>query len=352
MRGVEKILRRMTVQIYITDNCDQRCRHCYIFGADSNRKPNTMTLESFKEAVNLCVEYSKRSDIKIYWGITGGDPILHPQFWEIVNHMRSNGLKFVMIGNPFHMTENIFRRLKDYGCTQFQMSLDGLRENHDKNRKAGSFDATLSRFPMIHNAGLDSGVRVTVSHENISDIPGLIDLCAEYRVGDFAFTRYAPNGGGKNNIAPSEYRKLLDTCYKKFEAYRAEGCWTKFYEADHLYTLYKYEEGIIKLPENFNCVNRKTIGGCSCGQDLKKLRILWDGTVMACRRTEDSVLGNIFTESIEELQKSKSCYGDINLYEGCRLCRLASWCRGCPAVAYGQYGSFFARDPQCWNIIK
>ena len=26
------------------------------------------------------------------------------------------------------------------------------------------------------------------------------------------------------------------------------------------------------------------------------------------------------------------------------------WCRGCPAVSYGQYGNFFARDPQCWNI--
>ncbi len=96
---------------------------------------------------------------------------------------------------------------------------------------------------MIHNAGLESGARVTVSQENISDIPGLIDLCAEYRVGDFAFTRYAPNGGDKNSIAPYS-------------------------------------------------------------------------TVMACRRTEGSILGNIFSDSIEELQQVKSCCRDINLYEG------------------------------------
>ncbi len=345
-------MRRMVVQIYITDNCDQRCKHCYIFGADPNRKPETMTLEAFREAVNRCIEYSKRHDINIHWGITGGDPILHPKFWEFMNYMNEKKLNFVMIGNPFHMTEEIFRRLKDCGCTQFQMSLDGLRENHDKNRKPGSFDATLSRFKMIHNAGLNSGVRVTVSNENISDILGLIDLCVKYRVGDFAFTRYAPNGGDKNNIAPLEYRNLLDVCYKKFQDYREKGCWTYFHEGDHLFTLYKYEEGIIKLPEIFDFENIKTIAGCSCGQGLKKLRILWDGTVMACRRTEDSILGNIFTDSIEELQQAKSCYRDIKLYEGCGQCKLAPWCRGCPAVAYGQYGNFFARDPQCWNIIN
>ena len=345
-------MKKLNVQMYITDNCDQRCRHCYIFGADPNRTPNTMTFENFKDAVNRCIEYSEREDIKIYWGITGGDPILHPQFWDFMKFMRDNDLNFVMIGNPFHMTEEIFRKLKEYGCTQFQMSLDGLRENHDKNRKPGSFDSTLSRFKMIHNAGLESGVRTIVSDKNISDIPKLIDLCVEYKVGDFAFSRYAPNGGNKNKISPLEYRNLLDTCYKKFEAYRKKGCWTYFYEAEHLFTLYKYEEGIITLPENFNYEIRKTIGGCSCGIRLKKMRILWDGTVMACRRNEDSVLGNIFRDSIDDIQKSKSCYSDINLYEGCRECKLASWCRGCPAVSYGQYGNFFARDPQCWNIIK
>lgn len=71
---------------------------------------------------------------------------------------------------------------------------------------------------MIHNAGLESGARVTVSQENISDIPGLIDLCAEYRVGDFAFTRYAPNGGDKNSIAPT----VLSWCAGGLKAaYRA-----------------------------------------------------------------------------------------------------------------------------------
>ena len=65
-------------------------------------------------------------------------------------------------------------------------------------------------------------------------------------------------------------------------------------ELDNLYILYKYEEGIIKLPENFDYENRKIIRGCSCGRSLKKMRILWDGTVMACRRAEDTVFRKYF----------------------------------------------------------
>lgn len=342
----------IVVQFYITDNCDQRCKHCYIFGADPNRKPHEMIFENFAEAVNKCKRFSESSGIPIRWGITGGDPLLHSEFWKLAEHMHGNNLNFVMIGNPFHLNYEICRKLFDSGCTQFQMSLDGLRENHDRNRKAGSFDATLSRFKMIHDSGLESGVRTVVSHENISDIPALIDLCVEYRVSDFSFSRYAPNGEGRNDIAPFEYRKLLDTCYKKFQEYRKKGCWTYFNEGDHLFTLYKYEEGIIKLPENLDCRNRRIIGGCSCGRELKKMRILWDGTVMACRRSEDTVLGNILRDSVESIQKSKSCYSNINLYDACGKCRLALWCRGCPAVSYGKSGSFFARDPQCWHIVS
>lgn len=32
-------------------------------------------------------------------------------------------------------------------------------------------------------------------------------------------------------------------------------------------------------------------------------------------------------------------------------CELFAWCRGCPAVASGTYGSFYSEDLQCWKII-
>ncbi|MBQ6258273.1 MAG: radical SAM protein [Lachnospiraceae bacterium] len=340
----------LVVQMFITDECDQRCDHCYIFGEDPNKRPKSMSFEVFRSAADKLISYSRQSGVSLSWGIAGGDPLLHPRFWDFAGYLKKNGFSFVMIGNPFHLSAEVCERLYDYGCMQYQMSLDGLKENHDRNRRKGSFDATVNCFSMIHAAGMDSGVRSMVSEKNISDIPAIVDLCVKHRVSDFAFSRYAPVGGGKNNIKPLEYRKLLDICYKKFEEYRKQGCWTSFGEKDHLFLLYKYEEGIVRLSDDPD--SKELRYGCSCAVSPGKVRILHDGTVMACRRALKTRLGNILTDRMDDVLASKKCYTDISRYEACSNCRLVLYCRGCPAVSEGQYGDFFKRDPQCWHVVE
>ena len=44
-------------------------------------------------------------------------------------------------------------------------------------------------------------------------------------------------------------------------------------------------------------------------------------------------------------------YRDYARFEKCAKCELLAWCRGCPAVASGRDGSFYAADPQCWKEI-
>ena len=82
------------------------------------------------------------------------------------------------------------------------------------------------------------------------------------------------------------------------------------------------------------------VAGCHCANG--NLTILPDGTVMACRRTEGSVLGSIFTDDLMALwDQAKRTYRQYDKYAGCSRCRLSPWCRGCPAVAYGTTGDFF-----------
>ena len=35
----------------------------------------------------------------------------------------------------------------------------------------------------------------------------------------------------------------------------------------------------------------------------------------------------------------------------CSKCELLAFCRGCPAVASGKSGDFYAADPQCWKEV-
>ena len=51
------------------------------------------------------------------------------------------------MGNPFHLTDETCRRMKDCGCVKYQLSLDGLEKTHDLFRKPGSFAATIKDIP-------------------------------------------------------------------------------------------------------------------------------------------------------------------------------------------------------------
>ena len=186
----------------------------------------------------------------------------------------------------------------------------------------------------------------TVSGINIKEIPDVVDLVVENKVDIFAFGRYCPTSAEKNiGIAPLEYRDFLDNLWLKYEKYKAEGVGTYFNLKDHLWTLYLYEKGLFKIPETA----RKDMiyDGCHCG--ICHVTILPNGDVYACRRFESKV-GNALEESLMEIfMEKEEMYRDYDKFEKCYESELRGFCRGCPAVAFGTTGNFYAADPQCWK---
>ena len=43
-----------------------------------------------------------------YFTITGGDPLLHPDFWKILKLFKNNSVRFGILGNPFHLNNEIW----------------------------------------------------------------------------------------------------------------------------------------------------------------------------------------------------------------------------------------------------
>lgn len=126
-----------------------------------------------------------------YFYITGGDPILHPDFWRLLALLKEHDIPFAILGNPFHLTDEVCMRLKGYGCRKYQLSLDGMRETHDWFRKPGSFDCTLEKIGCINRAGIRSVVMTTVSGANISEVPDIIDTVVKAGADVYAFAATA-----------------------------------------------------------------------------------------------------------------------------------------------------------------
>lgn len=332
-------------QWHITDECDQRCKHCYIFSGDQCKKLISMTWKQIQDTFYNCLDFCEMYNRQPYFYITGGDPILHPNFWDLLGLIREHDIKFTILGNPFHLTDEVCNRLKEYGCEKYQMSLDGLCELHDWFRKPGCFDCTLEKIKCIKNAGIKSVIMTTVSKTNLEDITGIIDTVVENEVDIFAFSRYVPSGGDLDtNMTAQEYRELIAKCDEKFKFYEAQGCHTYFNKKDHLWTLFDYENGTFKLPETKDGM---IYGGCNCGNC--HITILPTGDIYACRRVAESKVGNIFEDRLADVWvTSMEYYREYTKFSKCAKCKLLAFCRGCPAVAKGTNGDFYSADPQCW----
>lgn len=366
-------------QWHITDECDQRCKHCYIFAGENVprtfslhakasenvcKKPDAMNWEQMQDTFYNCLDFCEVYHRLPYFYITGGDPILHPDFWKLLGLMKEYSIPFTILGNPFHLTDDVCRRLKEYGCQKYQLSIDGMRETHDWFRKPGSFDITLEKIGCINRAGIRSVIMTTVSGTNIDEVPDIIDAVVAAGANVFAFARYCPTSDEnvhwtfplhaeaseeKNTgIEPLRYRKLLADCDRKFKEYEAAGCQTYFNKKDHLWTLYEYETGAFKIPENTE--KEMIYGGCNCGNC--HLTILPTGDVYACRRVQNSKVGNVSRDRLADVWVCEmERYREYTKFEKCSKCELLAFCRGCPAVASGKDGNFYAADPQCWHEI-
>ncbi|MCI8410295.1 MAG: SPASM domain-containing protein [Lachnospiraceae bacterium] len=279
-------------QWHITDECDQRCKHCYIFSENTCKKLDSMNYAQIEDTFYNCLDFCRVYDRLPYFYITGGDPILHPDFWKLLLLMKNHDIPFTILGNPFHLDDTICQKLKEYGCQKYQ----------------------------------GAGVNV------------------------FAFARYCPTSDEKDTgMTPQEYRNLLTVCDKKFKAHEASGSMTYFNKKDHLWMLYEYETGAFKIPETIE--DGMIYGGCNCGNC--HLTILPNGDVYACRRVQNSKIANVFTDRLADVWVCEmETYRQYNKFEKCTKCELLAWCRGCPAVASGKDGNFYAADPQCWKEIS
>ena len=226
-------------QWHITEECDQRCKHCYIFAEEPDKVCYSMPWLLMTKVIENIEDFCRTYNRKPYLYVTGGDPILHPDFWKLMDLLKEKEIPFTILGNPFHLTDEVCRKLKECGCDKYQLSIDGMEKTHDWFRKPGSFQKTLDKISMIKRAGITSVIMTTVSSINIKEVPDIMDTVVAYQADVFAFARYVPTSGEKSTgISPMDYRNLLDTCWKKWKHYEEQGVCTYFNRKDHLWKLY------------------------------------------------------------------------------------------------------------------
>jgi SynChlorMet cassette radical SAM/SPASM protein ScmF len=184
--------------LYMTSGCNLRCRHCWVVPRFVKGKPDPgevidpgLLEQAVMEAKPLGLCSAK---------ITGGEPLLHPQFKEIVRMLSDQGLGLNMETNGTLMTPQIARWLKEETRVGFiSVSLDGAdAASHDSFRGvSGAFDAALSGLDALVAAGYRNvQVIMSVYRGNVPQIDDVVALARAHGAASVKFTPVTNTGRG------------------------------------------------------------------------------------------------------------------------------------------------------------
>ena len=106
--------------------------------------------------------------------LSGGEPLLRPDIFDIAKRAKAKGFYVGLSSNGTLIDENNIAKIAECDFNYVGVSLDGIRETHDKFRRLdGAFEASLKGIRLCRDLGLKIGVRFTMTQDNAHDLPGL-----------------------------------------------------------------------------------------------------------------------------------------------------------------------------------
>ena len=109
--------------------------------------------------------------------ITGGEPLLRQDIFELARHGTQNNLRMVMATNATLITPSIADQIKSSGIKRVSISLDGASaESHDEFRMVpGAFEAALEGIDLFKKAKIEFQINTTVTRHNVNQIEEILN---------------------------------------------------------------------------------------------------------------------------------------------------------------------------------
>ncbi len=204
------------LELQITKRCNLRCKHCFLgerMDVDLPIDKITKILKDFEELQGLRLL------------ITGGEPLLHPQFYKINNLLPKLAFRKILFTNGLILTEDWLNKLK---VQEIQISLDGIKEGHESLRGKNTFDRTLSAIKRAITKGFDVSVATVIHKKNLHEFDELEEVIKNLGVREWTVDALTLSGNLKFNqdfwVEPEVAGKIMGKYgFTKEEHPKAEG---------------------------------------------------------------------------------------------------------------------------------
>ncbi len=330
----------------VTRRCNLSCVHCRATAENHVYKNELDT----KSCLNLLDDIKKVGKPIII--LTGGEPLLRKDIFEIAAYGTAIGLRMVMAPNGTLITEKKAVQMKESGIKRISISLDGATgEKHDRFRGVqGAFDGAMNGIQMAKNAGIPFQINTTITKTNLNEIPEILSLAESLGAIAHHIFLLVPTGRGKyiidQAINAADYEKTLNWFYDQREKTSLE---LKATCAPHYYRILRQ-----RAKKDGKEVSFKTHGldavtrGCLAGTGF--CFISHTGRVKTCGFL-DVTCGDITKTCFKDVWENSIVFQNLrnfdNLEGKCGICEYKRVCGGCRARAFEATGNYLAEEPLC-----
>lgn len=316
----------------LTKKCNLKCPHCYLEAGRA--ADHELTTE---ECLGLIDEMKALGTEMVI--LTGGEPLLRKDIYDIASYASSQGLWVVMGTNGVLISDRVAQKMVECGVKGVGISIDSLDPAVHNSFRGGpnAWEYSVRALDICRAHGLQVLVQTTVMALNYQEIPRLMDFTREKGAWSFNLYFLVQTGRGQqlNDLSAAQTEAMLSRLVDAQDDYRPMLVRSKC--APHFKRI-AYERGLGGLES----------GGCMAGTQYG--RITPEGDVTPCPYM-NVVAGNVRQQQFSEIWRASPVLQQLRdrkqLKGRCGACEFNELCGGCRCRAYAAYGDYLQEDPAC-----
>ncbi len=340
----------------VTQRCHLKCVHCYSH-SENREYSGELSTEEGKMLIEDLARFG--SPVILF---SGGEPLLRRDLMLLAQHATNLGMRAVISTNGTLITRDVAQEMKKIGLSYVGVSLDGIKETHDRFRgMPGAFDGALRGIRHCRKEGIKVGVRFTLHRGNAKDVPAIFDLLEKEDIPRVCFYHLVYAGRGsrlmEEDLDHAGSRKVVDLIMDRTQDLHDRGRTIEVLTVDnHADGPYLYLRLLREDPRRAQEVlellrmNRGNNTGVGIGC------VSWDGSVHADQFWRHVSFGNVRSRPFSAIWTDLNHPLMARLKEKwqyvkgrCAACRWLDICSGNFRVrAEAATGDLWAADPACY----
>ena len=317
--------------IELTPYCNLDCKMCYIHLYDSTLKERMLSGQKWIELIDKAIEKGMFSCL-----VTGGEAMMHPDFWDIYMHLINKGIQIRLKTNGLLLTEENVKKLEQFQPFMVDVSLYGCNdESYEAVTGKRVFDTIIGNIKnaIAHNIPLK--INIVPSKFMMPWLDEIVTLAVSLGV-NVNINRVLIEPNKNTNRSKDEFNITLENIHKIKEISKKLSV-SKIDVNDD--TIEEDENNQVKyeLPEK----------GLVCNGGKCTFYISWDGIMKPCISFPDSIISeNVLEVGFEKAWNSVHKQAlEYEIPQECRKCEYNKKCRYCPGE-HGEFAKVHKCDPE------